>query len=150
MSEEIERIIGELRGQPGPLLVILHAIQDRLGCIPANSVPAIAEALHLSRAEVHGVISFYHHFRQTPPARHTVQVCRAEACLAMRGEALAAHVKARLRLDWHQVGADGQFGLEPVYCLGNCACAPALMIDQELHGRVTPEQFDALVRETPA
>ncbi|HEY4645078.1 MAG TPA: formate dehydrogenase subunit gamma [Steroidobacteraceae bacterium] len=143
--EQIDAIIGRLKGEPGPLLLVLHAIQEALGHIPPAAVPVVAEGLNLSRAEVHGVISFYHYFRDHPAGRHTVRICRAEACQSMNGEALAEHAKRTLGIDFHQTTAGGEFSLEPVYCLGNCACSPAVMIDRELFGRVTPERFEELV-----
>jgi formate dehydrogenase subunit gamma len=108
-------------------------------------VPSIAEILNLTRAEVHGVVTFYHDFRQDPPGRNVVKVCLAESCQAMGGVALAEHVKRRLRCDFGTSRADGAFTLEPVYCLGNCACSPAVVINGELLGRMTPERFDAAV-----
>ena len=134
-----------LKHQPGALLPILHCIQDELGFIPASVVPVVADALNLSRAEVHGVISYYPHFRTRPPARHAVRICRAEACQAMGADALAAHAEQRLACAFHETRADGAVSLEPVYCLGLCAQSPALMIDGELHACVTPEKFDQLL-----
>lgn len=148
--EQVELALAQYRNQPGPLLQILHAVQDRLACVPDAAIPVIADALNLSRAEVHGVVTFYHHFRRTPPGRHVVQLCQAEACRSMHCEALTAHVKRQLGVDFHETSADGRFTLEPVYCLGNCACSPTVMIDGELHGRVTPERFDALLVEQEA
>ncbi|HEY7642259.1 MAG TPA: formate dehydrogenase subunit gamma [Steroidobacteraceae bacterium] len=145
MTEELSDILDAHAGVPGPLLLVLHAIQRRLGFVPADAVPYIAERLNLSRAEVHGVLSFYHHFRRAAPGRHVVQVCRAESCQAMGGDALARHAQTRLGIQFHETTPDGEFSLEPVYCLGNCACSPAVMIDEELFGRVSPEQFDALL-----
>ncbi|OHC62186.1 MAG: formate dehydrogenase [Rhodocyclales bacterium GWA2_65_20] len=139
----VASIIERQRARPGALLPILHEIQDALGCIPPDSVPLIAQGLNLSRAEVHGVISYYAHFRQTPPGRHVVRVCCAEACQSVGGEALAEHARARLE------GSD--LTLEPVYCLGLCAIGPALQIDETtLHARVTPEKFDALIEALEA
>lgn len=132
---------------PGATLPILHAIQDAWGYVPDAALPRIATALNRSRAEVQGVVSFYHHFRRTPPGRHVVQVCRAESCLAMGAEALEAHAKATLGIDFHQTSADGAVTLEPVYCLGNCACSPAIRVDDDIHGRMSPRRFDALVAE---
>lgn len=129
----------------GPLLPVLHAIQDRLGYIPREAVPTVAHALNLSRADVHGVISFYHDFRTEPSGRHVVRLCQAEACQSVGSTALAAHARARLGIDFHQTSADGGFTLEPVYCLGGCACSPTMMLDGRLYGRVTPERFDLLV-----
>jgi len=146
-SKEIEAVIEGLKDQPGALLPILHAIQDQQGFVPPESVPMIASALNLTRAEVHGVITFYHYFRQTPPGRRTIHLCRAESCQAMGSDALEAHAKASLGIDYHENTQDGEFSLEPVYCLGNCACSPAMMIDKEIFGRVTPERFDAIVEE---
>jgi formate dehydrogenase subunit gamma len=148
----IDEAIGQYAALPGALLPVLHAIQDRLGFIPPEALPRIAKALNLSRAEVHGVITFYHDFRTSPRARHVVKVCRAEACQSMGGEALAAHIKTRLGADFHHASSDGAVTLEPVFCLGNCACSPALTIDGRLYGRVTPERFDQILqaaREIP-
>jgi formate dehydrogenase subunit gamma len=147
-GETIRRIVGDLRARPGPLIEVLHAIQAELGYVPPAAVPLVASELNLSRAEVHGVVSFYHFFRSTPPGAHTVSVCRAESCQAVGGEALAAHARQRLGVDFHETTPDGRFSLEPVYCLGNCACSPAVMIDGQLHGRVSPERFDALLADS--
>lgn len=133
---------------PGGLLPALHAIQDALGHIPPAGVPAIAEAFNLSRAEVHGVVSYYHHFRSTPPGRHLIQVCRAEACQAQGAEALLAHATQRLGCALHATSADGAYTLEPVYCLGLCASSPALLWGDAPHARVTTERFDRLVAES--
>lgn len=132
---------------PGALLPILHAVQDALGYVPRDAVPLVANALNLSRADVHGVVSFYHYFRSEPCGRHVVQICRAESCQAMGSVALEAHAKHALGIDWHETTRDGAVTLEPVYCLGNCALSPAVMIDGELHGRVTAQSFDALVAQ---
>lgn len=131
--------------RPGALLPVLHAIQDRLGHVPPAGVPIVAKALGLSRAEVHGVVSFYHDFRSTPPGRHVVRICVAEACQAMGADRLREHAQAALGVDFHQTTGDGGITLEPVYCLGNCACSPAVMVDRRLHGRVSPERFDDIV-----
>jgi formate dehydrogenase subunit gamma len=147
-SAVVRRVVAEHKGRPGPLLEILHAIQATLGFVPEGAVPEVAEGLNLSRAEVHGVLTFYHHFRHTPPGRHTVSLCRAESCQSMGAEALAEHARRRLGIDFHQTTANGEFSLEPIYCLGNCACSPAAMIDGRLYGRVTPERFDALIAES--
>jgi len=144
--EHVREIIHSNKDKPGALLPILHGIQDALGYVPADSVPLIAEALNLSRAEVHGVISFYHYFRNTPPGKRTVYLCRAESCQAMGSEVLEAHIKQRLDIDYHETTADGGITLEPVYCLGNCACSPSIMIDKEVHGRVTADTFDDLIK----
>lgn len=133
------------QSMPGSLLPILHGIQDTLGYIPSAAVADIAKSLNLSQAEVHGVISFYHYFRDTPPGKHTIRICRAESCQAMNGKALEAHAKQTLGIDFHETSADGVFSLEPVYCLGNCACSPSLTIDDEVFGRVTTDKFDRLL-----
>lgn len=133
--------------EPGPLLPILHDVQDALGYIPQHLVPEIATALNLSRAEVHGVITYYHHFRAEPVGRHVVQICRAESCQAMGAEALLAHAQAQLGCAVHGTSKDGAFTLEPVYCLGLCASSPAMMLGDEPHARVTPKRFDALVAQ---
>ncbi len=147
METIVQDIITALKDKPGALLPILHAVQDQLGYVPADSVPAIAKALHLSRAEVHGVISFYHYFRDTAPGKQTIHLCRAESCQAMGGKKLEAHVKASLGIDYHETTADGKFSLEPVYCLGNCACSPAMQIDHEIYGRVTAENFENIINQ---
>ena len=146
-SAVVQRIASDLKGRPGPLLEVLHAIQAALGYVPDAAVPIVAEVLNLSRAEVHGVVTFYHYFRRSRPGAHAVSVCQAESCQSMGAEALTAHVRRRLGIDFHQSSADGRFSLEPVYCLGNCACSPAVMIDGQLYGRVTPERFDALLAD---
>ena len=130
---------------PDQLLPTLHAIQDALGFIPPETVPAIALSFNLSRAEVHGVLTFYHHFRSTPPARCIVQLCRAEACQSMGANALLAHAELALR------GRDS-FAIDPVYCLGQCATAPAMMVGDAVHARVTASRFDRIIArlEEPA
>lgn len=145
--EKVRDIVRSLKDRPGALLVVLHGVQDGLGYIPSESVPLIAEELNLSRAEVHGVISFYHYFRSTPPGQHTIHLCRAESCQSMNGGDLEHYAKKKLGIDYHETTGDGMFSLEPVYCLGNCACSPALMVDHDVFGRVTPERFDEIVNE---
>jgi formate dehydrogenase subunit gamma len=145
---KIQEIIDTLKEKPGALLPILHGIQDAIGYIPEESVPAIAEALRQSRAEVHGVISFYHYFRTTPPGKHTIHLCRAESCQAMGSMQLEEHAKRKLGIDFHQTTADGAFSLEPVYCLGLCACSPNIQIGHSVHSRVTPKSFDQLIATT--
>ena len=145
VKERIELIVREYVSRPGPLLLVLHAVQHEFGYVPEEAVPFIADALNLSRAEVHGVISFYHYFRRSARGKHVVQICRAEACQSMNAERLATHAQEHLRIGFHETTTDGLFSLEPVYCLGNCACSPAVMIDGELHGRVSNERFDELI-----
>lgn len=141
----LARLIDQHRQRPGALLPLLHAVQDAFGYIPPDSVPAIADALRQTRADVHGVISFYHHFRSTPPGRHVLEVCRAEACQARGSRALEAHVKATLGVDYHATTTDRHFTLEPVYCLGNCACGPNVSVDGQVAGRMDAARFDRLL-----
>lgn len=131
--------------EPGALLPILHSIQDELGYVPESAVPVVAEVLNLSRADVHGVVTFYHFFRTHPPGKQTLYVCRAEACQSMGSRKLEEYVRQKLGVDFHETTADGRFSLEPVYCLGNCACSPAVMVDETVYGRVTPERIDEIV-----
>ena len=138
-------IYADLIGLPGALLPIFHRIQERLGYVPQEALPEIAQALNLSRAEVHGVMTFYHDFRATPPGRCVIKVCRAEACQAMGAEALISHAEQCLGTSLNSTAADGSATLEATYCLGNCALSPALLMDGHLKGRVTPERFDALL-----
>lgn len=138
------------RDKPGNLLPVLHAVQDALGYVPRDAIALIAFELNLSRAEVHGVLSFYHWFRSEPPGRHVLHLCRAEACQAVGAGRLEMHAKKTLGIDFHGTTSDGALTLEPVYCLGNCALGPSLMIDQTLCGRVTPTRFDQLVADARA
>ena len=134
--------------EPGALLPILHAIQDRYGHVPEAAAPIVAKVLNLSRAEVHGVITFYHFFRTRPSGKHVVYVCRAEACQSMGARALERYARDKLEIGFHETTADGRFSLEPVYCLGNCACSPAIMVDETVHGRVTPERLDEILESS--
>jgi formate dehydrogenase subunit gamma len=143
----VEEICSRLSSLPGALLPILHAVQERLGYVPAEAVAVLAQELNLSRAEVHGVISFYHYFRTQRPGRHVVHVCRAEACQALGAVALERHAKRSLGVEFHATTADGAISLEPVYCLGNCALGPSVMVDERLEGRVTAARFDELVAQ---
>ncbi len=145
MQATIDEALRRHEGEPGALLPVLHDIQDTLGYVPAQAIPRIAEGLNLSRAEVYGVITYYSHFRHDPPARHAVAICRGEACQSMGSAALLAHAERVLDCKSHQVSADGQFQLEPVYCLGLCASSPAATLDGTPHARVTPAKFDALI-----
>ena len=129
----------------GALLPLLHEVQDRFGYLPEQCVAPIARALNLSRAEVHGVITFYHHFRRQPPGRHIVQVCQAEACQSMGAGPLMAHARERLGCEPRGRSGDGAFSLEAVYCLGQCANAPAAMLDERVFARLTPQRFDELI-----
>jgi formate dehydrogenase subunit gamma len=141
----VRQILQSQQSVPGAMLPILHDIQDAVGHIPPDAVPLIADALNVSRAEVHGVISYYHHFRQHAAGRHVVQICRAEACQSRGAAALVAHATEALGCDFHQTTADGEITLEPVYCLGLCPVGPNIAIGDDLHARVTPERFTALI-----
>jgi formate dehydrogenase subunit gamma len=143
-------VIAQKQDLPGATLPIFHALQDRFGYVDDRAVPLVADALNLSRAEVHGVLTFYHDFRRTSPGRHVLKLCRAEACQSMGNSQLIAHAQERLGVDFHHTTADGAFTLEAVYCLGNCACAPAAMLDGELHGRLDADRLDQLIAEARA
>jgi formate dehydrogenase subunit gamma len=146
-GENALELFADLIDTPGALMPILHRIQDRLGYVPPEYTPVLAKALNLSRAEVHGVITFYHEFRQTPPGKHVVQICQAESCLSMHCDALTEHAKQKLGADLHGTSKDGKYTLDPIYCLGNCALSPAMMVDGRIYGCVTNERFDAIVDE---
>ncbi|MBE1159701.1 formate dehydrogenase subunit gamma [Dyella acidiphila] len=150
LREAILQVTARLKDQPGALLPILHGVQESLGYVPEEALALIARELNLSRADVHGVVSFYHFFRTHPVGRQVIYLCRAESCQAVGAAKLEQHVKQRLGVDFHQTTGDGRYTLEPVYCLGNCACSPAMMVDRDPHGRMTPERFDAwLEAQTP-
>jgi formate dehydrogenase subunit gamma len=140
-------IIEELKDLEGPLLPILHEIQEEFGYVPAESLPVIAEALNISKAEVHGVVTFYHDYRRHPAGRHVLKLCRAEACQSMGGDAIAAQIKQRLGIGFHETAKDNSVTLEPVYCLGLCACAPSAMLDGEVIGRLDADKIDEIVEE---
>ena len=140
-------LIEALRRQRGALLPMLHALQDEFGYIDRAAVPLIAAALNLSRAEVHGVISFYHDFRRRPAGAHVLKLCRAEACQSMGANALAAKARERLGVDWGETSPDGRVTLEPVFCLGLCACAPAAMLDGKVVGGLNEARLGALLDE---
>src|SRR5579871_1371696 len=143
--DAVRSIAQSLKDKPGALMVILRRLQDALGWVPSDAVPIIAKILNLSRAEVHGVVTFYHDFRHHPPGKNIIKVCRAESCQAMGAVALAEHVKDRLGCDFGETRPDGAFTLDAVYCLGNCACSPAVVVNGKLLGRVTPKRFDEAI-----
>jgi formate dehydrogenase subunit gamma len=145
LREIVESAVESHRDRVGPLLPVLHSIQEKLGYVPQEAVPMIAGAMNLSRAEIHGVMSFYHDFRNEPAGQHIVHLCRAEACQAMGARGLEQHARDRLGIEFGQTTSDGLFTLEPVYCLGNCACSPSIRINDEIHARVSPELFDELI-----
>ncbi|MCR9284315.1 MAG: formate dehydrogenase subunit gamma [Rhodobacteraceae bacterium] len=149
-AEQISAVMEDFITLEGPLLPMLHGLQAEFGYVPQAAVELIAEALNLSKAEVHGVISFYHDFRKAPAGCHVVKICRAEACQAVGGEALGEAVLAKLGLDWHGTTRNGAVTLEPVYCLGLCACAPAAMVDGKVIGRVTEDRMTRILQEAGA
>jgi formate dehydrogenase subunit gamma len=140
--------IRECLDREGPLLPILHALQAEFGYIDQAAEPLIAEVLNITRAEVHGVVTFYHDFRRAPAGRHVLKLCRAEACQSVGGDPLAAHAEARLGIKMGTTAADGSVSLEPVYCLGLCATAPSAMLDGRVVGRLDQTRLDALLAET--
>ena len=148
--EDMRAIIDDHLQLEGPLLPILHALQEAYGYIPDESVGQMADALNLTKAEVHGVVSFYHDFRKTPAGRHVVKICRAEACQSMGGNALAADTLAKLGIDWNGTTPNGAVTVEPVFCLGMCACAPAAMVDDRVHERMNGARMDKLLAEVGA
>jgi formate dehydrogenase subunit gamma len=143
-------VVAERRNLEGPLLPILHELQAEFGHVPQEALPVIAEALNLSNAEVHGVVSFYHDFRKEPAGRHVIKLCRAEACQSMGGDAIAARLQALLGIGFHETAKDGSVTLDPVYCLGLCACAPAALVDGEPVGRLDDEALEAIAAEVRA
>lgn len=146
-ARRAQAVIDSLKSLEGPLLPILHGIQEEFGYVPQDVLPLIASELNLSRAEVHGVVSFYHDYRDHPTGRHVLKLCRAEACQSMGADRLAARVKELLGIDFHQTTLDGSVTLEPVFCLGLCACAPSAMLDGELHARLDDAVVEDLVAE---
>ena len=150
LQTQIDALISQHQSMRGALLPLLHAIQDNVGYVPESSYSHIAKALSLSVAEVHGVVSFYHHFRTHKPGRHVLQICRAESCQSMGSETLEAHAKKCLNVDYHQTTTDEAITLEPVYCLGNCALSPAVMMDDDVYGRVSAAELEVLIAEAKA
>ncbi len=141
-------IIADHAEMDGAALPILHALQHAFGCVPRDAVPMVAKALNLTRAEVHGIVTFYHEFRHSPPGRHILHVCRAEACQALGGDQVVAHARDRLGVDWHGTTPDGAVTLEPVFCLGLCAIGPAAMLDGEPLARLDAAKLDAVLEQT--
>lgn len=140
-------IILQKKSLDGALMPILHALNDAFGYIDSSIVPIIADELNLSRAEVHGVLTFYHDFRKTKAGHHVIKICRAEACQSMAGRALESHITKHLDVALGETTADNRITFEAVYCLGLCACAPSIMVDDKLHARMSPEKFDKIVLE---
>lgn len=143
----VDRILAAHRGEPGAALPILHDIQAEFGFVPRDALPVVAEALNVSRAEMQGIVSFYHDFREAPAGRHVLKLCRSEACQSAGGVALAARALAALGIAWGGTSADGAVTVEAVYCLGLCACAPAAMLDGRVVGRLSEARLDALLAE---
>jgi formate dehydrogenase subunit gamma len=149
-AELASAIIAEHAGREGATLPILHGLQHAFGYVPSAAVPMIAAALNLTRAEIHGVVTFYHDFRSAPSGRHVLKLCRAESCQAMGADGLAGHVQAALGVGFGETTADGAVTLEQVFCLGLCSCSPAAMFDEKLIGRATPTKLDAIVARVRA
>lgn len=149
-EEEIRSVVAPLASLEGPLLPMLHALQAVYGYVPQECVPVLADVLNLGRAEIHGVISFYHDFRAHPTGRHVLKICRAEACQSMGANALAESTLQKLGIGWHDTTANGAVTVEPVYCLGMCACAPAAMVDGRVIGRVDDVRMDRILAEVGA
>ena len=147
VASRTRAVIEAMAGLEGPMLPILHGVQAEFGFVPDESLPVIADALNISRAEAHGVVSFYHDYRRQPAGRHVLKLCQAEACQSVGSERVADMVKAALGIGFHETSADGLVTLEPVYCLGLCACAPAAMLDGEVIGRVDAAAVEAMVAE---
>jgi formate dehydrogenase subunit gamma len=145
ITTRVEEILNNHKGMEGAMLPILHAIQAEFGYVPQDALPLIAQELALSKAEVHGVMSFYHDFRENPAGKHVVKLCRAESCKSVGADRVAAHAQKAMGIEWHETTADGRITLEPVFCLGLCACGPAAIIDGKLVGRVDEAKIDALI-----
>ena len=148
--DDIRDLVTPMMGLEGPLLPMLHAIQGEWGHVPQAAVPVLADLLNLGVAEVHGVVSFYHDFRKEPAGRHMLKICRAEACQSVGGNAMAQRMLDRLGVDWHGTTRDGAVTVEPVYCLGMCACGPAVMLDDRVIGRVDEARMERLMMQVGA
>ena len=149
-SKQLEKIQGHVEKHlnvPGALLPLMHAIQDDLGFVPEESYKPISKAYNLSIAEIHGFITFYHHFRTHAPGKNILQICRAESCQALGAENIENYCQEKLGINYHETTKDNSITLEPVYCLGNCACSPVIMINEYIVGRVTPEKIDEIIKE---
>ncbi len=144
-TERVAEILARHRGMEGALLPILHAIQEEFGHVPQEALPIIAQDLSLSRAEVHGVMSFYHDFREKPAGTHVLKLCRAESCQSVGADRVADHARKELGIEWHETTRDGKITLEPVFCLGLCACGPAAIVDGKLVGRVDEAKLSKII-----
>jgi formate dehydrogenase subunit gamma len=149
-AERASEIIAGRAHMEGAVLPILHEMQETFGCVPEAAVPLIAEALNLSRAEIHGTVTFYHDFRKEPPGRRVLKLCRAESCQAAGGDALAAHAEEKLGVEMGGTTADARVTLEPVYCLGLCHSSPAAMLDKDVFGLLDEHKLDQLLKEAQA
>jgi formate dehydrogenase subunit gamma len=143
LADAVSGAVAAHHGEPGPLLEVLHSLQATLGWIPPAAIPQLANELNLSRAEVHGVVTFYHDFRDTPPAATQVRICRAEACQSVGARELAEHARQRLGIDYGETTPDGSFALDQVFCFGNCALGPAVEVGGMLYGRVDADRLDS-------
>lgn len=150
VAEQVREIVEKLSAREGALLPILHAVQQEFGHVPAVAIPVVADVLNQSIADVHGVMSFYHDFRKKPAGRHVIKICRAEACQATGAEALGEAAQQALGVAWHGTTPDGAVTLEPVFCLGLCACGPAAIVDGKLVGRLDAAKLAALIEEARA
>jgi len=147
IAEKVIEIVDQNRSREGPLMPILNDVQAEFGCVPAEAIRVIASELNFTRAEVHGVVSFYHDYRTHPAGRHVLKLCRAEACQSMHGDSLAERARALLGIDWHETTPDGSVTLEPVFCLGLCATSPSAMLDGRLIGRLDEAKLERIVEE---
>ena len=150
ITPKLDEILAAHTGMEGPLLPILHAVQAQWGHIPQDALPVIAKNLTLTSAEVHGVMTFYHDFREKPAGKHVLKLCRAEACQAVGADSLADHARSKLGVDWHETTKNGNVTLEPVFCLGLCACGPAALVDGKVVGRVDKVKLDRIIAEVGA
>lgn len=149
-EETLQAILAQHRQTEGALLPILHAVQEAFGHVPADALPIIAKDQNISRAEAHGVMSFYHDFREEPAGRTVLKLCRAEACKTMGADTLGVYAREKLGIDWHETTADGAVTLDPIFCLGLCACGPAAMVNGKLVGRLDAAKLDALIAKARA
>lgn len=146
LATRTQAVVDECSHLEGPLLPILHGLQEEFGFVPPETLPQVANALNISRAEIHGVVSFYHDFRSHPAGRHVLKLCRAEACQSMGGNAMAARLQQALGVGFHATAKDGSVTLDPVYCLGLCSSAPAAMLDGEVIGQLDSQAVEEIVK----
>lgn len=144
---KLQEHIDKYKDLPGGLLPLMHSIQDDIGYIPEESYTLISDSMGLSVAEIHGFVSFYHHFRTKKSGKNIIQVCKAESCQAMNMKNIEEYIKNKLGIDYHEMTSDEIFSLEPVYCLGNCACSPSIMINDDVFGKVTEQKIDKLIKD---